>query len=191
MPEINSSAEYFQINEVIFIKHRKGYRKMNRFGEELRARMRERRMRVGQLAQVSGIAQQQISQYLTTARRPGEDNIEQIAAALDWPLQDALHAAGRHRPELDAGAEQIGAELADIMDPLEPEDRRLVLTQLREWARGLVGILTESRAPASKAGNRTHNSILCATFHRTDRHFPALLPDCCNPSRIPIPAVAM
>ncbi len=130
-------------------------------------------------------------------RRPGEDNIEQIAAALDWPLQDALHAAGRHRPELDAGAEQIGAELADIMDPLEPEDRRLVLTQLREWARGLVGILTESRAPASKAGNRTHNGEnihiirhYCDVLKRLLAFALAFLPDCCTLRGDPIPVLA-
>jgi transcriptional regulator with XRE-family HTH domain len=162
----------------------------NRFAVELDRRMKARRMRVGQLADATSVSSPRISQYLNCTHRPGEDMIEKIAAALDWPLQDALHCAGYHRPELDAGAAEIGAELADIIDPLEPDDRRLVLTQLREWARGLVGIMTETRGLTSKAGNRTHNSVLCVSFNRTARHFPAPLPDCCLPSRIPIHSVA-
>lgn len=162
----------------------------NRFAIELDRRMKARRMRTGQLAAATGVSQPRISQYLSCTHRPGEEMIEKIAAALDWPLQDALHCAGYHRPELDAGAEEIGAELADIIDPLEPEDRRLVLSQLREWARGLVGILTETRGITSKAGNQTHNSVLCITFNRTARLFAVFLTDCCLLAHSPIHPVA-
>ena len=116
------------------------------FALELRKRMAGRRIKGAGLAALTGICQPQISDYVIGKHLPSAKNMEKIAAALDWPLQDALHAAGRHMPALDAAATDIGAQLADIVNRLDPPEQRALCVHLRHvalsWVSSVKGKVT-------------------------------------------------
>lgn len=93
-----------------------------------------------ELAQKAGISRFQVIRIEngeTTTRR---GTIAALAAALDAPEGDAMRLAG-FAGEASPAAE-IGAQIADIVERLEPADQRALCAHLRDVARSWISSIS-------------------------------------------------
>jgi len=126
------------------------------FASKMRERMKRSRLRVIDIARESGLPQPRVSQYATGTRRPSFETVVILARALDWPLQDALHAAGRHDPAASNTQDadiRLAQRLGPIIGRAEPAKRGQIEEALAEMAERMVNFLGDNRASISEPEN--------------------------------------
>jgi transcriptional regulator with XRE-family HTH domain len=105
-------------------------------GKNLAFVRRERRLTQAEVAERIDVDAETISRFERGFVTPSIATLERLCAALDCRWSDLLEG-------VSSASQQLGPEIARLLEPLSPDDRLFVLAQVKTWSEKL----------GAKAGN--------------------------------------